>query len=160
MRNFLVFCYVVCSVVFFGTGCRSFRDAYYANDPSTSVRVECTRTASGAQNCERHVESRYVGGASMYGGGGYYPGMYGGSYGQVAHPPIIMAPRGPQPTEAERAMEDIPGGVVLLHPGQQYATRDEMEIVVRQTAITKKEVKEMKKKQQDGKQKPSGEAAQ
>lgn len=155
MKNVFVFVLAVFS--FFGVGCAASHDAFYASDPTTSVQFECTRTSNGARHCVRRIESTVPGGAAMY-GGGYSPEMYGG-YGQVAHPRVVMAPRGPQPTEAERAMEDVPGGVVLLHPtNDEYATKEDLAIVVRQTVITKKKVEELKKGGQ--KQPSSGEAAQ
>lgn len=155
MKHMFVFAVAAFSI--FGVGCAASHDAYYASDPTTSVQFECTRAPNGARHCVRRIESTIPGGAAMY-GGGYSPELYGGY--QVAHPSVVMAPRGPQPTEAERAMEDIPGGVVLLHPSdEEYATKEDLAIVVRQTAITKKEVKELKKK--GGQKQPSsGEAAQ
>jgi hypothetical protein len=152
------FVFAVAAFSIFGVGCAASHDAFYASDPTTSVQFECTRAPNGARHCVRRIESTVPGGAAMY-GGGYSPELYGG-YGQVAHPRIVMVPRGPQLTEAERAMEDIPGGVVLLHPSdEEYATKEDLAIVVRQTAITKKEVKELKKK--GGQKQPSSsEAAQ
>jgi hypothetical protein len=157
MKNAIAF-FVVLVVGSVMTGCASHRDVRTVNDPATTVHEECIETANGSTNCERHYDSKIVGGAS-----GYVYSPY--STLTVAHPPMRMIPYVDE-SSAQRAMGDIPGSVMMLHPGafdgvnrridQMQYDQDTLTIVV---AKDHRDVKKLKKDgTQDKKSPPSSEA--
>ena len=100
---------VVCSVL---TGCATHRDVRTSYDPATECKDEFVQTGNGSTNHESHCRSQIPGGADHGLGYGYSP--Y--STLTVSHPPMQFIPYVGE-TNSQRAMGDIPGGPVLLHPG-------------------------------------------
>lgn len=133
--------------MFVTTGCATHRNVRTSNDPATSVYEECVETGNGSTNCEHHVDSKIIG----VGGEGLSPfSPYATT--TIMHPPVRMIPYVDE-TSGQRAMGDIPGSVMVLHPGamngvngrldQMQRDQDTLTIVV---AKDHADVKKMKKK--------------
>lgn len=133
-------------------------------DPENFSREECVETGNGSTDCEQYFESKIPGASLEYNRHGHYR-IRGG-----AHPPVTMAPPQEDLTEAERAMEDIPGGFVILHPSapkkrrqpqpnSESATKDDVRILGGEVISMQKRMEQIEKKQGGDKEPSSGEAA-
>lgn len=127
------------------TGCATHRNVRTSSDPATSVYEECVETGNGSTNCEHHVDSKIIGGGRE----GYELSPYSSL--TVMHPPVRMIPMVDQ-SNGQRAMGDIPGSVMIMHPGatnglnqrldQMQRDQDTITIVVAQDH---EDVKKLKK---------------
>ncbi|MEO5927718.1 MAG: hypothetical protein ABIO72_03275 [Patescibacteria group bacterium] len=118
--------FLVLGFFFVLTGCGggAFHALSTNSDPSKFDVDERTHFVNGSQNVEHHCESNVVGGCDGSGG------FVGQSTLTVPHPPMRLIPFVDE-SSAQSAMGDIPGGVVLLHPGalNGVATKRDIERV-------------------------------
>jgi len=152
----------------FLSGCAArHNESHYEGLDGKRDRV-CTHAANGGEYCREDVKNNlppFYG----YGMAGYSPGLMALSV-PIQHPPVVMGAPIVMTTEAQRATEDIPSGVAVMHPvhkvpappvaqqpqkkvSQKAApkpcasgcvTREQLQVVTQ-------EVIAMKKKQQDAK---------
>ena len=134
------------SFVTSGCGISTFSTA---QDPATYRSSQDVTTPGNSRIIEQHCKSKIVGGCDGYGEG--VRGIDPRSTLVVQHPPVRMIPMVDQ-SNGQRAMGDIPGSVMIMHPGatnglnqrldQMQRDQDTITIVVAQDH---EDVKKMKK---------------
>jgi hypothetical protein len=149
-------------LIAFSTGCAArHNESHYEGLDGKRDRV-CTHAANGSEYCREDVKNNlppFYG----YGAAGYSPGLMALSM-PIQHPPVVMGAPVVMTTEAQRAMEDVPSGVAVMHPVHKVpapppapqpqkkvsqkaspkpctgcVTREEMKTVIQQVATLKKQ---------------------